>query len=136
VSKTIIPLGDRILCRRRKVGERLGKSGLIIAPDEVKDARTDIADVVYVPDLTFTDKQLIENAESIASSLAEKCRSGDSDALIALLRFNEFAKIKSIKAGDVVMIGKYVGTDFCTSDSTETITIVFASDVIGLVKSE
>ncbi len=133
MSKKIIPLGDKILCRRRKVGERLGKSQLIIAPDQVSDASTDLADVVYVPELTLTDKQLIDNLPEIGKKLAEKSAQGDSDALIALLRLNEFAKIKAIKPGDVVMLSKHIGTDFGTSDSQEQLTIVRADDVMGII---
>lgn len=136
MAKKIIPLGNRILVQRRKVGERLGKSGLIIAPDQVKDASTDLADVIYVPELTFTDKHLIDNAESITASLADKSKQGNSDALVSLLRFNDFLKIKSIKSGDAVMISKYVGTDFTTSDASETLTIVNADDVIGVIAQE
>ena len=132
----IIPFNNRILVKRRKVGEKVGSEGLIYAPDQTADAPTDLADVVYVPELTFADKEIIDNAEFYVKSLSEKIKLGESEAMISLLRLNEFLKIKSIKAGDAVMIGKYVGTDFNTSDSREQLTLVLDTDIIGLIKKE
>lgn len=129
----VIPYGDRILVKRRTVGEKIGKEKLIYTADTTKDRPTDLADVVYVPNHSFADKEMIENSESIIKSLTTKAMSGDSDSLIALLRFNEYLRIKSIKPGDKVMIGKYVGIDFNTSDSQETLTLVAGEEVIGLV---
>lgn len=127
----IIPLGEKILVKRRKVGE---KAGTIVLPDSVKEAPTDLADVTYVPDNTFGDDELLKNATKIVESLTEKASAGDSDSLIALLRFNEYLKIKSIKPGDAVMISKYVGTDFFSKDEKDGLmTLVNASDVIGLL---
>ncbi len=129
----VIPFGDRILCKRRKVGEKIGKDGLLYASDNTKDSPTDLADVIYVPELTFGDEQILNNAEKIICSMVEQAKAGNSDSLIALLRLNEFLKIKSIKEGDGIMISKYVGTDFNTSDSQEILTLVNGADIIGLV---
>ena len=64
----------------------------------------------------------------------EKSLDGDSDAIIALLRLNEYTKIKSVKVGDTVLISEYVGTDFHTKESTQSLTLVAISDIIGVVK--
>jgi len=129
----VIPYGDRILVKRRTVGEKIGKEKLIYTADTTKDRPTDLADVIYVPNHSFADKELIENSESIIKSLTTKSMAGDSDSLVSLLRFNEYLRIKSIKPGDKIMIGKYVGIDFNTSDSQETLTLVTGEEVIGLV---
>lgn len=129
----IIPFGDRVLVRRRKVGDKIGKDKLIIAPDAVKEARTDIADVVHVPDLTFGDEHILKNSDAVVKALTEKAVKGNSEALIALLRINAFVKIKSIRPGDAVMISKYVGTDFHDDDPANELTLVLAEDIIGLV---
>lgn len=131
-SVTIIPFGDRILCKRRAIGKTLG-SGILVAADETSERPTDLADVVYVPDMTFCDNSLINNAEMIISTLTTKASNGDSDALNTLLEFNKFLKLKSIKKGDAVMIGKYTGVDFHDNRSMQQLTLLSAEDVIGLV---
>ena len=130
--KKIIPFGDRILVRRRKIGE---KSGSLYLPEQTADRAIDLADVIYIPDLTFADKALLENSEKIIDSLKDKAIEGNSDALIALLRLNEFIKIKSIKVGDCVFISKYVGTDAYTSDNKD-LTVLNESDIMGVVRDE
>jgi len=129
----IIPFSDRLLVKRRPIGEKVGAGGIIIAPQKVASRGTDLADVVYVPELTFADKELLNSAEEICRALVLKAREGDSDALIALLRLNEFIKLKSIKPGDSVFISKYTGTDFSDSRDGKDLTLVRDSDVIGLV---
>lgn len=129
----IIPFGDRILVRRRKVGGKIGKEQLLIASDNTANQLTDIAEVMAVPDLTLGDKALLESAEQIITALCEKAKAGDSDAAKQAYWYAEFCKMKSIQAGDVVMISKYVGTDFSENDSTITLTLVRESDIIGLV---
>jgi len=69
----------------------------------------------------------------MVKSLGKEARRGNSDALIALLRLNEFIKIKSIKEGDAIMLGKYVGIDFMDSNLKENMTLANLEDVIGLV---
>ena len=133
--KTIIPYGDRILVKRRTIGDKLG-AGIIVAADQTKERPTDIADVVYVTDHTFTDKELINNASSIIASLIKKAGSGDSDALISLLRFNDYLKIKSIKKGDTVMINKYVGIDFADNQGSGQLTLVKGDDIIAIIGDE
>jgi co-chaperonin GroES (HSP10) len=132
----IIPLGDRILVKRRTVGEKLGTSGLLVSADVTKDRPTDLADVVKIPDHSFGDEQLINNAAAIITSLTTKAFEGDAEALRALIDFNLFLKIKSIKPGDTVMISKYIGTDFNTQDSQELITLVRGDDIMCILKED
>ena len=129
----VIPFGDRILVKRRKIGE---KAGSIIMPDQVKERDTDLAEVIYIPELTFSDKEILDNAEQIVKALTEKAIAGNDKALIALLRINEFVKMKSIKVGDGVLISKYVGVTLHETGETEDLTLVNSSDVIGLVMKE
>lgn len=132
--KKIIPLGERILVKRRKIGDKLGS--VIVAAEETADRPTDLADVVYIPEHSFADRELIENAEPIIQALTKEASDGDSDALEALLRYNQFLKIKSIRPGMQVMISKYVGTDFHSSESRENLTVVESADIIGIVRDE
>ena len=67
--KQIIPFGDNILCQRHQVGE---KAGSLYLPDEVKERSTDLATVTYVPELTFTDKLILDNAEKIVRAVAQE----------------------------------------------------------------
>lgn len=136
MPKHVIPFGDRILVKRRKIGEKLGTEGLILAADDTKERPTDLADVVYVPDHTFADKKLADNADEIIENLTEEAKGGNSEALVALIKLNQFLKIKSIKPGDGVMIGKYVGTDFHDTNSSELLTLVDSEQIIGLVVDE
>ena len=126
----LIPFGDRILVKRKVVGEKVGS---IILPDSVSERATDLAVVTHVPENTFADKQIIDNADKIIKALTKKSIEGDSDALISLLRMNEFVKLKTIQEGDEVMISKYVGVSFNETGSREELTLVSISDVIGLV---
>ena len=132
----IIPFGDMILCRRCKVGDKLGKEGLLYAPDQVKSSDTDLADVIHIPDRTFADQHILDNADKIVKSLTEMSLNGDASAFKQLLELNQFIKRKSVKVGDRVFISKYVGTTFNTSDSTEELTLVRDNDIIGLVAEE
>ena len=128
--KKVIPFGSRILVKRHKVGERVGS---IYLPDETKDRDTDIADVVYIPDHSFADKELIDNAETIVAKMAGKAKDGDVDALKAMLEFNSFLKVKSIMVGDQVMVSKYVGTTFNDSQGRSDLTVLNTDDVIALI---
>ena len=131
----VLPFGDRILVRRRKIGEKLG-TGILVAADETKERDTEIADVVFVPDHTYADKELIENAEGIAQALIDTAKKGDANALTSLLAYNQYLKIKTLQPGDVVMISKYVGTSFFTSDTADALTMLNSSDVIGVIVEE
>lgn len=133
MSKTIIPFGDRILIKRRVVGEKLGKEGIIYAADTTKETKTDIADVVYVPDHTFFDNELISKSGEIASALARKASEGDSNALKALLEFNIYLKIKSIKVGDAIMVGRYSGINFHDNKGSGDMTLVRGDDIIAVI---
>ena len=82
----VIPFGDRILVKKKKVGKKLG-DGTIIAPDEIAERDTDLATVVHIPDNSFADNELVTNAEEIIKGLSEKAQVGDSKALVALLQF-------------------------------------------------
>lgn len=128
----IIPFGDRILVQRRKVGEKAGNAGIIL-PGRVAEHDTDLADVVFIPDLTFADKQLIDNSIDIINSLTSKARGGDAQAFQALLDFNRYLKVKTLQVGDAVMISKYVGTQFFDNHSQQTYTLVSENDIIGML---
>lgn len=132
--KRIIPYGNRILVRRRKVGDKLGS--VIIAADETKDRPTDLADVVYVPNHTFADKELIENSQAIITGLKNKAVGGDAGAFKALLDFHAYLRIKAIQPGKTVFISKYIGTDFHDNEGSGSLTIVNAEDIIGIVEND
>jgi co-chaperonin GroES (HSP10) len=129
----VIPFGDRILVRRRQIGAKLG-NGTIIAPDQIADRPTDLADVIYIPDNTFGDDVILGTSSKTIKALAEKASEGDSEALIALLRLNEYIKLKSIKVGDCIMLSKYVGCDFSGGDGKTANTLVNLADIIGVIK--
>ena len=129
----VIPFGDRILVRRKVIGEKIG-NGLLYAPEQTADRPTDLAEVIYIPDHTFGDSEILQNSVEIIKALVEKTKTGDSEALIALLRLNEYIKIKGIAVGDVVFISRYVGTDFLAKDSNQMLTVLNANDVIGVVR--
>lgn len=133
MSKKLVPFGNRYLVKRRPIGTKLG-SGLIIAADETKDRPTDIADVLYVPDHTWADKELLANAESIVKGLGDKAKAGDIEAVKALIEFNNYIRIKSIRPGMTIMLGKYVGTDFMTSEDNRTITVCTSDEIICVVE--
>ena len=134
--RKIVPLGDRILVKRRKVGEKLGVAGLIVAADVTKERTTDLADVVEVAELSNADEKLIENAEEIIDNLIIEAKKGNSEALKALIEFNIFLKVKSIKPGDFIFMSRYSGLDFHTTDSPEMMTVVNGNDIIGIVYEE
>ena len=132
MGKTIIPFGDRILVRRRKIGSKLG-SGALVAPDTTADRPTDIADVVFIPINSWVDTHLLSKGEKVIGELAKKAEEGSHFALDSLLEFNKYLRQKSIQVGDAIMISKYVGVDFDTSEF-EGLTLVSMEDVIGVVK--
>jgi co-chaperonin GroES (HSP10) len=131
----VIPFGDRILVKRRAIGAKLG-NGTIIAPDQIADRPTDLADVIYVPDNTFGDTAILKDNVTIIGALVTKASAGDSDALIALLRLNEYIKLKSIQVGDCILLSKYVGTDFTGKDGKTAHTLVNLQDIIAIIKEK
>ena len=108
--KRIIPFGDRVLVKRQKTGEHRVK-GTIVLPDEVEQRDTDIATVKFIPDLTFTDQTLLKDAEGIIEGLSGRAKD-EPEALKQLLNLNQYLKLRTLKVGDMVMMSKYVGTDF------------------------
>ncbi len=120
VTRKLIPYGNRILVKRRKVEDR---SSHIILPDEVKNLPTDIADVIAVPEQSFVDKKLILNAETIINALEKKANEGDSSAVEALFKFNEYLRIMTIKSGDVLLMARYGGTDFLIQETNQTLCV-------------
>ncbi len=120
VTRKLIPYGNRILVKRRKVEDR---SSHIILPDEVKNLPTDIADVIAVPEQSFVDKKLILNAETIINALEKKANEGDSSAVEALFKFNEYLRIMTIKPGDVLLMARYGGTDFLIQETNQTLCV-------------
>lgn len=108
-TKKLVPYGNRLLVKRRKLDQT---SSHIILPDEVAQKDTDIADVVAVPEQTFCDKALLAQSEQIITGLAKKAEEGDGAALDALMRFKEYLVLVTLKPNDVLLIGKYIGTEF------------------------
>lgn len=133
----VIPFGDRILVKRRTIGEKLG-SGILYASDETKDRPIDLAEVLYVPDLTLADKAILDNAENIITKLTEQAISGDKEALASLENLNDFIKRKSVKVGDAIFVSKYVGIDYEETESgkSNNLTLLDTADIIGLVVNE
>ena len=132
----IIPFGDNILVKRKKIGEKVGA---IYLPQETKDRDTDLAIVVYIPDLTFTDKLIMEKANEIVQSVAKRAiETGDKDAIDSLMSFNDFIKRKSIKVGDEIFLNKYIGTDFYETETNikQDLTLVNVKDILGVVQKE
>ncbi len=120
VTRKLIPYGNRILVKRRKVED---KSSHIILPDEVKNLPTDIADVVAVPEQSFVDQKLIKNSASIIEALDKKANEGDASALEALFKFNEYLRVMTIKPGDVLLMARYGGTDFLIQETNQTLCV-------------
>lgn len=131
-KKQIMPYGNRILVRKKKVGDKLGS--IILAADETKDRDTDLAIVVYVPNNSFADNELIASSESIIKGLTDKAKEGNAESLKALLDFNHFLLIKAIQPGDEVLISKYVGVTFHATGEAQNLTLVDADQIIGIVR--
>jgi len=131
VTRKLIPYGTRILVKRRKVED---KSSHIILPDEVKNLPTDVADVIEVPEQTFTDKNLLMNADRIISSLSSKAVAGQADALEALLKFRDYLQVMTIKRGDVLLMARYGGTDFLIQETNSMLCVCEASGIYCLIK--
>lgn len=125
-TKKLIPYGTRLLVKRRKVEQT---SSHIILPDEVAGLPTDIADVVATPDQSFCDKELIANSEAIIKGLSKKAQEGDGQAFKALLEFNEYLRVVTLKPGDTLMIGKYIGTDFLIQETNQYLTVMDGSGI-------
>ena len=131
VTKKLIPYGTRILVKRRKVED---KSSHIILPDEVKNLPTDVADVIDVPEQTFTDQKLIANAGNIIEALTQRACAGDAAAVDALLKFREYLQVMTIKRGDVLLMARYGGTDFMIQETGQYLTVCEASGIYCFVK--
>lgn len=130
VTRKLIPYGTRILVKRRKVED---KSEHIILPDETKNLPTDIADVVAVPDRSFTDNQLLQNADTIVKALTEKAKAGESSAVKSLMEFNEYLRVMTIQPGDVLLMARYGGTDFLIQETNQTLCVTDANGIYALV---
>lgn len=131
VTKKLIPYGTRILVKRRKVED---KSSHIILPDEVKNLPTDVADVIDVPEQTFTDQKLIANASAIVEALTIKACQGDAAAVKSLLDFKEYLQVMTIKKGDVLLMARYGGTDFMIQETNQMLCVCEASGIYAFVK--
>lgn len=129
-TKKLVPYGTRLLVKRRKVDQ---KSEHILLPDSVAEMPTDIADVVAVPEQSFCDKTLIANSEHIINGLAKKAEEGDGVSLKALFEFNEYLRLVTLKPGDVLMIGKYIGTDFLIQETNQYLTVMDGSGIYAKV---
>lgn len=131
VTKKLIPYGTRILVKRRKVED---KSSHIILPDEVKNLPTDVADVIDVPEQTFTDQKLIANASNIIEALVVKACGGDAAAVKSLLEFREYLQVMTIKRGDVLLMARYGGTDFMIQETNQMLCVCEASGIYAFVR--
>lgn len=129
-TKRLVPYGTRILVKRRKVEQT---SNHIILPDEVANMPTDIADVVAVPEQSFADKTLIAKSEQIIIGLAKKAEEGDGQSFKALLDFNEYLRVITLKPNDVLLIGKYIGTDFLIQETNQYLTVMDGSGIYAKV---
>lgn len=125
-TKKLIPYGTRLLVKRRKIEQT---SSSIILPDAVANMPTDIADVVAVPDQSLCDKELLANSEQIIKGLSDKAKQGDAQAVKALFEFNEYLRLITLKPGDVLMIGKYIGTDFLIQETNQYLTVMDGSGI-------
>lgn len=130
IKKRAIPFGDRILVKRRKVGE---KAGTIILPEATSERETELADVIYIPDNTLADKELLKNAETIVKELTENAKTGDHEAFEALLKFTDYLKLKTLKVGDTILISRYIGMSFFENGLPDSFTILDVKDVIARV---
>ena len=131
-SKTFIPLGDRIIVEKKKVGEKLG-AGIIVATDQTSERETDLAIVKHLPELTFADKALLDNSEAIIAAQTEKAKQGDAEALKALMELNNFIKQKLVHVGDQVFISKYDGISFHDSLGND-FTVIKSEGIVAIVK--
>lgn len=131
VTRKLIPYGNRILVKRRKVED---KSSHIILPDEVKQLPTDIADVVAVPERSFVDNKLLQNAQTIINALDKRANEGDPAAIEALFKFNEYIRVMTIQPGDVLLMARYGGTDFLIQETNQTLCVTDANGIYALVK--
>lgn len=130
--KRIIPFGTRVIVKRKSIGKTLG-NGIIIATDETADSLTEVAEVVAIPELTLADKALLEASDRIITSLSSKAEEGDSAAVEALLKFKDYLQIKTIKVGDIIMVGRYATIQFTVGETGETLSITDPEGIRGLV---
>lgn len=132
--KTIIPFGDRILCKRKEIGKTIGKAGIIVTSQKTEERTTDIAKVVYIPDITDVDKELISSSKDIITSLGKKAKEGKAEAIDALRSLNDYYKLKNIKVGDQIFLTRYTGVDFEETDNPGTmLTMVRLDDIQGVI---
>lgn len=130
VTRKLVPFGNRILVKRRKVED---KSTHIILPDEVKNLPTDIADVIAVPEQTFVDQKILRNSEAIINALDKRAQEGDPAAIEALFKFNEYLRVMSIRVGDVLLMSRYGGTDFLIQETNQTLCVTDTNGIYALV---
>lgn len=131
VTRKLIPYGTRILVKRRKVED---KSSHIILPDEVKNLPTDVADVIEVPEQTFTDQKLIANAGAIIEALTIEACKGNAQAVASLLSLKEYLQVMTIRKGDVLLMARYGGTDFLIQETNSMLCVVEASGIYAFIR--
>lgn len=129
-TKKLIPYGTRLLVQKRKLEQT---SSTIYLPDEVREHITDIADVIAVAEQTFVDQRLIANAQVIIDGLTQKACQGDAEAVNSLLKFKEYLQIMSVKAGDVLLLARYGGTDFLIPETNKYLCVCEATGIYALV---
>lgn len=135
-SKKIIPWGNKILIRRRKVGGedgKIGKEGILFAADTTKEVQMEIADVVCVPEMTFCDEELIKNSDKIINAHMAKALEGNAASSQFLMDFKEYLRLKTIQPGKVLFVGKYVGIDFNVEETGEKLSFMTPEGIYGEV---
>lgn len=127
MAKRVIPFGNRILVKRRNVGDATKGEGSIILPDAVKGRETELAVVLEIPDPTEADKAILEKADELIEKMKNE---GDYEGLE---RIRDYLLKKSVNVGDMIFIGKYAGIDFHDNETRESRTMVLSDDIVGLV---
>lgn len=130
--KKIVPFGNRIIVKRRKIGEKLG-SGILIASEDTAERLTELAEVVALPNLTLADKALLDNAELVIESLTNMAKDGDAKSVQQLIEYTNYLQIKTLKVGDVVMVGRYATVEFTVGETGECLSITDPEGIRGLV---
>ena len=133
LMKHVIPFGDRILVRRKEHKEVKAES-VIVLPDTVDSRDTDMAVVIYIPELSFIDKALFDNIDDIIEGQLKTAKEGNPNSLDAMTDLNLYLKLKSLKVGDEIFIGKYCGTTFEEiGNPGKHLTMLRINDIIGIV---
>ena len=131
--KKLVPFGDRILVRRKKVGEKLWREGIIVAPDSTKDAETDLAVVVDVP----KENNFYVGNQNRMSFIREATLK--VEGIEPFIKVDEYLSKNAwrlLKPGDEVMLSRSVGIKFQDTSGQGEMTLVKGEDIIGKVEKD